>query len=92
MVSYINLDEEREAEVESCFSCNVDFHYLKSFKQFEDLLEVFKVRSKTAKKNDDDNDTSLSDNEFFHEGDGFGEKKTCKQLIVMVDVSGLTGK
>ena len=92
MVSYINLDEEREAEVESCFSCNVDFHYPKSFKQFEDLLEVFKVRSKTAKKNDDDNDTSSSDNEFFHESDGFGEKKTCKQLIVMVDVSGLTDK
>ena len=24
-VSYIDLDEEREAEIESCFSCNVIF-------------------------------------------------------------------
>ena len=29
-VLYINLDKGREAEIESCFSCDVDFHYLKS--------------------------------------------------------------
>ena len=33
-VSYIDLDEEREAEIDSCFSCDVDFHYLKSIEQF----------------------------------------------------------
>ena len=37
-VSFINLDEEREAETESCFSCDVDFLYPKSIEQFEDLL------------------------------------------------------
>ena len=26
-VSYTDLDEETEAEIESSFSCNVDFHY-----------------------------------------------------------------
>ena len=49
-VSYINLDEEREAEIESYFYCNVDFHYQKSIEQFEALLEVFKARLRTAKK------------------------------------------
>ena len=49
-VSYINLDEEKEAEIESCFSCDVDFHYPKSIKQFEDLLEIFKAHLRTAKR------------------------------------------
>ena len=64
---YIDLNEEREAEIESCFSCNVGFHYPKSIEQFKDLLEVFKARSRTAKTNDNDDDTSLSCNEFFNE-------------------------
>ena len=29
-VSYIDLDEERQAEMESCFSGDVDLHYPKS--------------------------------------------------------------
>ena len=88
-VSYIDLDEEREAEIESCFSCDVDFQYPKSTEQFQDLLEVFKVRLRTATRNDNDNNTSSSDNEFFNESEGFGEKTTCNQLIVMGDVPGL---
>ena len=64
---YIDLNEEREAEIESCFSCNVGFHYPKSIEQFKSLLEVFKARSRTTKTNDNDDDTSLSCNEFFNE-------------------------
>ena len=79
-VSYINLEEEREDEVEAFFSCDVDF---------EDLLEVFKARLRTAKRNDNDDDTSLSDNKFFNESDGFEEKAIHNWLIVMDDVSGL---
>ena len=79
-VSYINLEEEREAEVEAFFSCDVDF---------EDLLEVFKARLRTAKRNDNDDDTSLSDNKFFNESDRFEEKTIHNGLIVMDDVSGL---
>ena len=72
-VLYIDLDEEREAEIESCFSCDVDFHYPKPIEQFEHLLQVFKAHSKTAKRNDNDDDNSLSD-EIFKESNGFGEK------------------
>ena len=43
-VPFIDLDEEREAETEPCFSCDGDFHYPKLIEKFEDLLEVFKVR------------------------------------------------
>ena len=70
-VSYIDLDEEREAEVESCLCPDVDFHYPKLIEQLEGLLEFFKARSRTVKKNDDN---SSSDDEFFNESDGFGEK------------------
>ena len=52
------MDEEREAEIESCFSCDFDFHYLKSIEQLVDLLEVFKTRLRAAKRNDDDDDNS----------------------------------
>ena len=82
-ISYINLEEEREAEIEAFFSCDVDF---------EDLLEVFKARLRTAKRNDNDDDTSLSDNKFFNESDRFEEKTIHNGLIVMDDVSGLAHK
>ena len=84
---YIDLDEEREAEIESCFSCDVDFHYPKPIEQFKDLLQVFKAHSKTAKRNENDDNNSLSD-EIFKESNGFGEKITHNKLIVM-DAFGL---
>ena len=40
------------------------------------------------RKNNDDNTSSIGD-EFFNENDGFGEKTTRDQLIVMDNVSGL---
>ena len=83
---YINLDEERESEIKSCFSCNVDFHYPKSIFINQNLLEVFKARSRATKKNDD---TSSSNDEFLNESDCFGEKTIRNQLIVMDNVSGL---
>ena len=42
----------REAEIESCFSCHVEFHYPKGLEKFGDLLEAFKARSSTAKASD----------------------------------------
>ena len=71
---YIDLDEKREAEIESCFSCDIDFHYPKLNEQFEDLLEVFKAPLKTAKRNENDDNTYSSNKEFFNESDVFGEK------------------
>ena len=64
-VSHIDLDEEREAEVEYCFSCDVGFHYTKSIEQFEGTLEVFNGHSRTVKRNNSDDGTSLSYDEFF---------------------------
>ena len=48
-VSYIELKIEREAEIESCFSCNLEFYYPKRLAKFGDLLEDFKARLSTAK-------------------------------------------
>ena len=42
-VSYMQLNSEREAEIRSCFSCPVEFHYPKELEKFNDLLEVFKA-------------------------------------------------
>ena len=51
-VSYIKLKVEREDEVESCFSCNVEFHYPKRLQKFNDLLEDFKACSNPAEATD----------------------------------------
>ena len=45
-----------------------------------------------AKRNNNDDDKSLSDNEFFNERDDFRERITLDQLIVMDDVFGLADK
>ena len=42
-VSYMQLNSEREAEIKSCFSCPVEFHYPKELEKFNDLLGVFKA-------------------------------------------------
>ena len=90
-VLYFNLNKEREAKTESCFSCDVGFQYLISIEKFDDLLEVFKACLKTAEKNDgDDDDTSLPGDGFFNESDNFGEKTTHDRLILMDNLSGLT--
>ena len=47
-VSYIELKSEREAEIEFCFTCDVDFHYPKGLEKLN-LLEDFKGHSKTPK-------------------------------------------
>ena len=43
---------EREAKDESCFSCDVEFHYPKGLGKFNDLLEDFKAHVNTAKASD----------------------------------------
>ena len=81
------MTSEREAEIEPCFSCDVEFHFSKGIEQFENLLEDFKIRSNTAKVNDDD-DTQSSDEENIVNS-GFGDKARRDRLIVMDNVSGL---
>ena len=43
-LSYIILMREREAEIESCFQCEVDIHYQKDQVALSDLIEEFKNR------------------------------------------------
>ena len=38
-VSFKKLEKQREAEIESCFDCELDFYYPRNKEQFEDLLE-----------------------------------------------------
>ena len=47
-VSYIDLDKNREAEMQSCFYCDVEFHYPKIIISFNNMLEQFKLRFQTA--------------------------------------------
>ena len=83
-VSSIELSTEREVEIESCFLCNVEFHYPNGIETFNDILEEFKARSNTAK-------TKALDTNLFEEvvNSGFGEETKRDRLIVMDDVSGL---
>ena len=82
-MSYIELKTEREAEIESCFSCDVELHYPKGLEKFGELLADFKARSSTAKASD----TYSSNNDTVNSG--CGEKTNRDRLIVMDDVSGL---
>ena len=83
MVSGSELDAVREAEIQSCFSCHIDFHYPKDKHNFEELLEQFKSKSNAAKLNETDS-TELN---LYR--NSFGEKSKRDWLIVMEDVSGL---
>ena len=84
MVSSIKLKAQREAEIESSFSCGVEFLNSKWFKKFNDLLEDFKACSNTAKVS-----KTYSSSEEDIVNSGFSEKSKLDWLIVMDDVSGL---
>ena len=52
VVSFIKLDKQREAELQSCFDCQLDFYYPRNKEQFDDLLEYFKTKSNSSDPND----------------------------------------
>ena len=83
-VSSSELSTEREAEIESCFLCDVEFQYSNRIEAFNDLLEKYKARSNTAK-------TKALDTNLFEEvlNSGFGGETKRDRLIVMDDISGL---
>ena len=54
-VSYIILTRERETEIESCFQCEVEFHYQQDQVSLSDLIEEFKNRSN---KNSNENNVN----------------------------------
>ena len=81
---HIVLDAEKEAEIESCFSGEVEFHYPNEMEHFDDLPKEFKARSNIAK-----NRASVTYSSENSVNNGFGEETKRDRLIVMGDVSGL---
>ena len=82
-VSKIKLDKKREAEIQSCFYCEVNFYYPRNKEHFEDLFEYFKTKTNaTAIENDVSQDANIEDINY-------GEKKIRRRLIIADDVSGL---
>ena len=89
-VSYVKLDKKREAQIQSCFDCQVDFYYPRNKDKFENLLEYFKTKSSEETLEDKSREEAHSD---VVENDdvniGFGENSIRDRLIIMDDVSGL---
>ena len=75
-VSGIQLNEIREAEIESNFSCDISFFYPNDINELADLIEEFKLEVETE-ETENENVTI------------FGEKINRDRLIVFDDVSGL---
>ena len=69
------IDEQREAEIQSCFSNNVEFHFITEPDELTSLIEKFKLRTR---------DIANNENNFV-----FGEKIKMDRLIVMDDISGI---
>ena len=78
-VSGIQLNESREAEIESNFSCDISFFYPNDVNDLVDLIDEFKLEVE-SEETTSDNDENVS---------VFGETKNRDRLIVFDDVSGL---
>ena len=87
-VSYIKLDIQREAELQSCFDCQIDSYYPRNKDQFENLLEYFKIKSNSVEPDVAHSDEDFSINNINY-GENYREKSYRNRLIVMDDVSGL---
>ena len=78
-ISGIDIDEKREAEIQSSFSNETEVHIVKEPEELDSLIETFKLRSEAE---DNEKDTKNVKNLF-------GENKKMDRLIVMDDVSGV---
>ena len=78
-VSGIQLNESREAEIESNFSCDISFFYPNDV---NDLIDEFKLEVESEETSDDEYDNNVTSSVF-------GEAKNRDRLIVFDDVSGL---
>ena len=77
-VSGIQLNESREAEIESNFSCDISFFYPNDVNELADLIEEFKLEVETEETENENENVAI-----------FGEKIDRDRLIVFDDVSGL---
>ena len=71
----IKTDEQREAEIQSCFSNGVEFHLATEPDDLVSLIEKFKLRTRDITNNESNS--------------VFGEKISMDHLIIMDDVSGI---
>ena len=62
-VSSIELTPTREVDIQSNFSCDVEFHYPQTLKRFDDLIEDSKL--KTIEDTDSINETNNGKNKRF---------------------------
>ena len=87
-VSYVKLDKKREAQIQSCFDCQIDFYYPRNKDKFENLLEYFKTKSGDETLEEKSREEAQAE-ETEDVNIGFGEKSSRNRLIIMDDVSGL---
>ena len=73
----LTLTKTREAEIQSYFSNETEFHVAKEQDELDSLIETFKLRY--VKKQIDDNNVNNS----------FGKSKKLDRLFIMDDVSGV---
>ena len=76
-VTGIEIDEQREAEIQSCFCNKVEFHLATEPDDLVSLIEKFKLRTRDITNNESNS--------------VFGEKISMGRLIVMDDVLGIAG-
>ena len=80
-VSGIILSDTRKAQIQSCFSNDIEFFDVSSYEDLNELINYFKELNQDA---DETDSVNYDVNNTF-----FGEKKLLNNLIVMDDVSGI---
>ena len=82
---FIKLEKQREAEIQSCFECELDFYYPRNKEQFEELLGYFKTKSNSSEIENNNINSEIDDVNYLT---NYGEKSIRSRLIGM-NVSGL---
>ena len=77
-VTGIEIGDQREAEIQACFSNKVEFHLAKTSEKLTELIAKFKLRTRDVVTN-------------IVTNSGFAERISMDCVIVMGDVSGITG-
>ena len=76
-ISGIDIDKQREAEIQSYFNNETEVHIAKEQDELDSLIETFKLRS----REETDNKNVINNS--------FGENRKLDRLIIMDDVSGV---
>ena len=78
-LSFIKLNKQREAEIQSCFDSQLDFYYPRNKEQFKELLEYFKTKSNSSESESEDvNFQETSSNV----SENYGEKSHRNVLLL----------